>query len=166
LSRVPAIAAAGRPASPATAPLAGEKHAYSAERRHRPRLASAPGTSLVVAHQNRAQRGAIPIFCSLPHGLLVLPLMSSLGLSTPGCALRRRAAPVLVDGARENRNATSRSTVDAREGSRLLRQWMDRLSCGGGIAPLLEAHGPDSCTKGRWCVLFAPNRFRSQKPLS
>ena len=33
-------------------------------------------------------------------GFLVLLLMRSLGLSTPGCALRRRAGPVVVDGLR------------------------------------------------------------------
>jgi len=41
----------------------------------------------------------------------------------------------------------------AREGSRLLRQWIDCLRCGGGIAPPLEARGPGSCTQGRWCPL-------------
>jgi len=41
----------------------------------------------------------------------------------------------------------------AREGSRLLRQWIDRPRCGGGIAPPLETHGPGSCTQGRWCPL-------------
>jgi hypothetical protein len=38
---------------------------------------------------------------------------------------------------------------------------MDRLLSGGGIAPPFEAHGPDSCTQGRWCVLFVQNRFRN-----
>ena len=60
--------------------------------------------------------------------------MSSLGLSTPGCALRRRAAPVVVDGARGNRNATSRpprrsrglATSQTMDGSPSLRRRASR----------------------------------------
>ena len=80
-------------------PPAGQNRVGGA--RHEPlRGASGSGTE-----------GRPPIFFLPLMGFLVLPLMSSLGLSTPGCALRRRAAPVVVDGARGNRNATSRSTA-------------------------------------------------------
>src|ERR1700733_2580095 len=62
---------------------------------HRPRrLALELGGSLAGMEHDRAQRVGPDFLFSLV-GFLVLPRMSSLGLSTPGCALRRRAAPVV-----------------------------------------------------------------------
>jgi hypothetical protein len=44
--------------------------------------------------------------------------------------------------------------------------WMDCLRCGGGIAPSLETHGPDSCTQAGSVLLHRTAFDRETSQLS
>ena len=91
--------------------------------------------NLVGVDHDRAQRGGLPIFAPL-HGLS--------GLSSLGCDLRRRDAPIVVKikrgigrlaGARENPSASSRSSG----ASARLVEWMTTKLSAVPRDPLTDA---------------------------
>lgn len=81
--------------------------------------------------QTRAQRGGPRFFCYPLMGFLVLPSETP-AVYRPPVAPRRDVTRLLSSMGARGMGTLPRAPASARQGSRLLRQWTDRLRCGGG----------------------------------